>query len=70
MLALTLQGYGLNMIRLIVVRNLCWLTTRWPLWSLPRRCDHPPGDKATIDEIAHTFVGGLDISNFARVRVL
>jgi hypothetical protein len=29
MLALTLQGYRLNMIRLIVVQNLCWLTTRW-----------------------------------------
>jgi hypothetical protein len=70
MLALTLQGYGLNMIRLTVVRSLCWLTTRWLLWLLPRWCEPQPGDNATVDEIARTFAGGLDSSDSVRVTVL
>ncbi len=40
------------------------------LWSLPRRCDHQRKDKASVDEIARAFVGGLDISDFAKVTVL
>ncbi len=70
MLALTLQGYGSDVIRLIVVPSLCRLPICRSSWLLHRWCDHHPGDKSAVDEMARAFMPGRDFSNFAKFAFL